>query len=196
MDRTQQATAVNERFVGPDPSQGRRGTILGEQWVNGVQEELVGIIEAAGIEPDAAQNDQVRKALISLIYPINSIYITYGTLTPAQLFDVGTWAEIGEGRVLVGRDTGQTEFNTIGKTGGAKTHQLTVGEMPAHRHNMQGDGYSEGQGPVTEDKFLVATGDHFHRQYTNTTDVQLAGGGLAHNNLQPYLTVRMWRRTA
>jgi microcystin-dependent protein len=42
------------------------------------------------------------------------------------------------GRVPVGIDAGQTEFDTMGETGGAKTHTLSTTEMPAHSHTQQG----------------------------------------------------------
>ena len=41
-----------------------------------------------------------------------------------------------KGRVPLGYDVSQTEFNALGKTGGAKTHTLTIPEMPAHRHTV------------------------------------------------------------
>ena len=69
MDRIQSANAQNGQFVDPDPGQGQRGTIADAAFFNGVQEELVGLIEAAGVAPDAGANDQVKKAIFSLIYP-------------------------------------------------------------------------------------------------------------------------------
>jgi microcystin-dependent protein len=41
-----------------------------------------------------------------------------------------------KGRVAVGRDSSQTEFDVLGETGGAKTHTLTTSEMPSHGHSV------------------------------------------------------------
>ena len=73
---------------------------------------------------------------VDLIYPIGSIYMTTSTVSPAVLFG-GTWERI-KGRCIVGVDENDTDFNTVSKTGGEKTHTLTVDEMPAHNHNIQG----------------------------------------------------------
>ena len=76
MDRIQSANAQNGQFVDPDPGQGQRGTIADAAFFNGVQEELVGLIEAAGVAPDAGANDQVKKAIFSLI-PYNTLLTIY-----------------------------------------------------------------------------------------------------------------------
>lgn len=206
MDRIQHATAVDEKFVDPDPGAGRRGTIALAEWFNGVQEELVGLITAAGLTPAAGVYDQLRKAVLRLVHPVNTVYLTYGNLTPEQLFGIGTWAEIGQGQVLVGRDTGQTEFDTIGKTGGAKTHTLTAAQLPAHRHALFSAAGTH-RPPLTDANFAKTDGtDGSNDNEYSINGVSSpepthglsssVGSGQAHNNLQPYLVVRMWRRTA
>ena len=206
MDRIQHSTAVDEKFVDPDPGAGRRGTIAVAEWANGVQEELVGLISAAGLTPAAGVYDQVRKAILRLVYPVNTIYTTYGTQTPEQLFGIGTWTEVGQGRVLVGRDTGQTEFDTIGKTGGAKSHTLTAAQLPEHRHALFADAGTN-RPPLTASNYSKALGtDGSNDNEYSINGVEspepalglssAVGAGQAHNNLQPYLVVRMWRRTA
>lgn len=118
-------------------------------------------------------------------WPIGSIYISVVNTNPSQWFD-GVWESFGSGRVLVGVDTTQTEFNKVMKTGGEKTHTLNINEMPAHNHPLKhGTGGSgtwgtniNQSGSTSSDNFAIA----------NT------GGGQAHNNLQPYITVYMWRR--
>lgn len=54
--------------------------------------------------------------------------------SPATLLGFGTWAAIAAGRMLVGFDNGDSDFNAAEKTGGAKTHTLTANEMPSHTH--------------------------------------------------------------
>jgi microcystin-dependent protein len=84
------------------------------------------------------------------------------------------------GRVISGLDVGQSEFNALGKTGGAKTHVLTVAEMPAHTHdfvaNRSNNGGNNSGQPVNSDGSQV--------DYLHTT--RSSGSGQPHNNLQPY----------
>lgn len=54
-------------------------------------------------------------------WPIGSIFITVSASDPSYLLGFGTWAAFGAGRVLVGVDSGDTDFDTIEETGGAKT---------------------------------------------------------------------------
>ncbi len=132
------------------------------------------------------------KNILDIMYPVGSIYINAGVSTnPATLMGFGTWVAFGEGEVLVGLDGGDTDFDTLEETGGAKTHTLTEAEMPTHHH----DGYGSGGGgssnlaanyradnPVPSSQAVQATQD--------------TGGGNSHNNLQPYIVVQMWKRTA
>lgn len=90
-----------------------------------------------------------------------------------------------KGRVPVGRDAAQAEFDTLGETGGAKTHTLTVAEMPAHGHNVQGgtNGYTGG----IAGGLFFSNNPPSHAGYTGL--INNTGGGGAHNNLQPYQVV-------
>lgn len=90
------------------------------------------------------------------------------------------------GRVPVGFDSTQTEFNVIGKKGGAKTHTLTVAEMPSHNHSGQGTvQFLVNGGGGSDANISDVTGSRYKR-VSYTTDT---GGDGAHNNLQPYITV-------
>ena len=112
--------------------------------------------------------------------------VTYNNLFTA----IGTAYGVGDnsttfnvpnlkGRVPVGLDSTQTEFDTRGETGGAKTHTLTIAEMPSHNHPGQivfGSGSSN--------TGVVPTGVG-----NSQPDTGLRGDGGAHNNLQPYIVV-------
>lgn len=129
---------------------------------------------------------------LSAAYPVGSIYLSVASTNPGTSLGFGTWVAFGTGRALVGIDTGQTEFNTVEKTGGAKTHTLTTGEIPAHNHYISANfpltyaGY--GQNSAINGNAVQNYGE----KYTNNN----TGGGGAHNNLQPYITCYMWKRTA
>jgi hypothetical protein len=132
--------------------------------------------------------DNVTTAALELSYPIGSIYINATNATnPNTLLGFGTWTAFGAGRVPVGIDAGQTEFNTAEETGGAKTHTLTTSEMPSHSHSYTRKGTVTGGSTQGGDPNSVG-------QFTDNTG--LTGGGQAHNNLQPYIVVYMWKRTA
>ena len=89
------------------------------------------------------------------------------------------------GRVSVGLDSSQTEFSTIGKKGGEKTHQLKEEELPSHAHTVKGTvgsgGYVEG----------VSFGNSANPGYTSWVSMSAVGGNQPHNNLQPY-EVDVW----
>ena len=135
-----------------------------------------------------------NKTILDLTYPIGSIYLSIKNTNPSSLFG-GIWEAWGSGRVPVGVDTAQTEFETVEKIGGEKTHTLTVDEMPSHNHNVK---YNTESGIATAsvlgtDRTASNTegssggGDW----YVWTTG---AGGDEAHNNLQPYITCYMFKR--
>ena len=178
---------------------------------------------AERIAADAAEvtaRDAAIAAAKEAIWPVGSIYISTTATNPNTLLGFGTWSAFGAGRVLVSQDAAQTEFNTLEETGGAKTHTLTAGEMPAHTHTQ--DAHTHTQDPHTHTINIKGPGATFTAITTTTTSTALentstttatnqnttatnqnatatnqnTGGGGAHNNLQPYIVVKMWQRTA
>lgn len=128
--------------------------------------------------------------ILNLIYPVGSIYMSATLSTAAAVGTAlgGTWVAWGAGRVPVGVDTTQTEFDTVEETGGEKTHTLILDEIPSHRHTIpQGS-----QGKAQND----TSGSSGYAWNANGTYTSYNGGGLAHNNLQPYITCYMYKRTA
>ena len=108
----------------------------------------------------------------------------------AAYFGFGTWQAYGNGQVLVGLDAGQTEFATVGKTGGEKTHKMTTSEMPRHKHGVMWSsegGTGSGSGVLVRD---ALSGGPWPYSYQTGAD----GGDQPHNNLQPYITVYRWQR--
>ena len=128
--------------------------------------------------------------ILDMVYPVGAIYMSVNSTSPATLFG-GTWVAWGTGRVPVGVDTSQTEFDTVEETGGEKTHTLTVNEIPSHNHKL---GLSAG-GNETGYGLNYEYSNNW-RYYQGTDIIESTGGGQAHNNLQPYITCYMWKRTA
>ena len=134
--------------------------------------------------------------IIDLIYPVGSIIIKDDNTDYSNWLGF-TWSKVFAGRVLVGQDTSQTEFDTIGETGGEKTHTLTTQEMPSHSHTM----YDRGRllyWDATLNNVGIKQGTGVDRPIESTWNDSTAnaGGGQAHNNLQPYQVVAYWKRTA
>ncbi|QYC55010.1 minor tail protein [Arthrobacter phage CastorTray] len=108
-----------------------------------------------------------------------AIGITYGAGNGTTTFNVPDF----RGRVAVGYDATQTEFDNLGEKGGAKTHTLTIAEMPTHNHTIKGyQGVDNKDFSGTNGAFAAA--DAATVVYDQQT--AYAGGGAAHNNLQPY----------
>ena len=156
---------------------------------------------AITIAPNGITSTEIAQSFLDTIYPIGSIYTnaTNGT-NPGTLLGFGTWVSFGSGRVMVGLDSTDTDFDTAEETGGAKTHTLTTSEMPAHTHDS--NIRVEDADNVLVDtslKITVANGqilDEENNSGTASTTTSSTGGGAAHNNLQPYIVVYMWKRTA
>lgn len=141
-------------------------------------------------------------AATQALYPVGSIYINATSSTnPGTLLGFGTWTAFGAGQVPVGYSSGDADFGTIGQTGGAKTVTLTSAQIPSHNHRLQmaggGAGVPEWAIPDTGSglrNWSTASGVNtsYKAGYTDNN----TGGDGAHNNLQPYITVYMWKRTA
>lgn len=133
----------------------------------------------------------IKKIVLDTYYPVGKIYITMGNENPNETIG-GTWEKTASGKVLVGVDTNDIDFNTIGKTGGEKTHTLTLEEMPEHNHSF--DTVYSTQVPLSEPYY--ASGFSNNNIGVGTGHTNTTGGSQPHNNLQPYMTVYMWKRTA
>jgi microcystin-dependent protein len=92
------------------------------------------------------------------------------------------------GRIPVGKST-DTEFDVLGETGGAKTHTLDATQMPVHAHsfNSGADTYGFARMSAQANQYLAGSGST--RIKEDYTTIANAGGGLAHNNIQPYITL-------
>jgi len=130
-------------------------------------------------------------ALTDVVYPIGSIFTTVKNYadSAAVVNDIGgtTWDPFGAGKVLVGLDASDTDFDTVEETGGAKTITLDVTQIPAHNHTYVRKGTVTGGTTAGGDPNNVG-------QFTDNTGT--TGGGAAHPNVQPYIVVYMWKRTA
>lgn len=128
----------------------------------------------------------------ALLFPVGAIYTATVSTNPGTLLGFGTWAAFGEGRVLVGKASAGT-FSTAGATGGSETHTLTSSEVPDLTvKDSFGRTFVYGTG---------ASGSHvsfsgFTTGNSGTGAFYADGGGGSHNNLQPYIVVYMWQRTA
>ena len=143
------------------------------------------------IDPQGVNN------VIDMIYTIGSIYLSVNNVNPSSVFG-GTWVRFGNGKTLVGVDTNDSDFNSVEKTGGEKTHTTTLNEMPTHKHTVimswapnQSHNHSGG----TYAKSFAEGANPSDGTYQSTDErIDNAGGGQPHNNLQPYITVYMWKR--
>ena len=127
-------------------------------------------------------------------FPVGSVFISVVSTDPATLLGYGTWVAFATGKMLVGIDAADTDFDTVEETGGAKTHTLTESEMPAHTHNYAGGEYSGAYdygSNMSVNNLGTATDGR-----TQNFDTETVGGGSAHNNMPPYIVTYMWKRTA
>lgn len=111
----------------------------------------------------------------------NLLGVTYGAGDGSTTFNLPDF----RGRMPVGRDSGQTEFDALNEAGGAKAHTLTIAEMPSHTHSYRGD--------ITAYPGGITSSIHFgsnspsHPSYASGINAE--GGGAAHNNLPPYRVI-------
>ena len=200
------AVSVDLSTLAPKASPGLTGTPTAPTAAvdtNNTQIATCGFVRNA-IAKYAPMLDTMKK-----IYPVGSIYISTVSTNPATLFGFGTWEAMPAGHVLLaqGKSSWGTTYNA-GSTGGEATHQLTVGELPQHTHtastNTTGSHAhtyrtfygTTGYGPdgSSDREKTINTGSSGN--HTHTVTINNTGSNQAHNNLQPYIAVYIWKRTA
>ena len=154
-----------------------------QNWVNG---ETIATAERMKHIEDGIED------LYNAIFPVGQIVIKGDNEDYSNWLGF-TWERTAVGKVLVGIDSTDTDFNTIGKTSGEKTHTLTIDEMPKHRHTqISANSGSSGLTGTTYTGLGWSTGNN---ESLNTA-MQNTGGSQPHNNLQPYQVVAYWKRIA
>lgn len=128
-----------------------------------------------------ADGSAVSRSTYSALFTV--ISTTYGSGDGSTTFNLPDL----KGRVAVGKST-DTEFDTLGEKGGAKTHTLQLTEVPAHTHAVM-TVLIHCDGTQVTDEYINASLAYgtARRRYSNYEESR--GGGLAHNNLQPYITL-------
>ena len=204
---------------------------------------LQGISGFPGID---AEEPEIPVPLYSTVnqWPIGSVFLSVVSTNPAILIGFGVWAAFGAGKVLVGLDSTDVDFDTVEETGGVKTVTLTVAQMPVHTHVQDAHTHVQDSHNHTQNAHTHVQDSHTHVQQVKSTDTagivgsqgsgtandtsvgitdatiavnqtatatnnavtatnqstvavnQNTGGGTAHTNLQPYIVVYMWKRTA
>jgi hypothetical protein len=164
----------------------------------------------AGSSTTQIANTAFVTAALSAVYPIGSIYINASSLSnPSALLGFGTWAEFGAGRVMVGLNSSDASFDSLEETGGSKdsivvshTHTATSTVTdPGHSHLFcSGLGSTGGSLPANSVANFTASLDI--NTTTSATGITVAttnastGSSATNANLQPYIVVKMWKRTA
>jgi hypothetical protein len=148
-----------------------------------------------------------RTALLDAVYPVGSIYTNaVNSTNPGTLLGFGTWTAFGAGRVMVGFNSGDPLFDSAEEVGGSKdavlvshTHTATSTVTdPGHSHTQ----YSTGPKNNSFDSGTFVGNDQTGQTSVNTTGITVAttispsGTSGTNANLQPYITVYMWKRTA
>jgi hypothetical protein len=150
------------------------------------------------------------QAALSTIYPVGFILSTVTNYADSAAvvaaFGGTTWVRFGAGKVPVGYDSGDSDFNTVENTGGSKdaivvSHSHTASTTSTdsgHSHSV--NTYSRLEGGTGGNSFWVdvagTTTGSASANITSSTTVNSAGSSGTNANLQPYVVVYMWKRTA
>jgi hypothetical protein len=139
----------------------------------------------------------VADAVKSALFPVGAIYIAVVSTNPNTLLGFGTWTAFGAGRVMVGLDGSDALFDTLEETGGSKDATL-----PSHTHSITDPGHfhrtsSNNVSYTSTGDVMTGIGTSLSTS-TNTTGITVnsAGSSATNANVQPYITVSMWKRTA
>ncbi len=151
-------------------------------------------------------------ASLAAVYPVGSIYINAGVSTnPATLLGFGTWTAFGAGRVMVGLNASDALFDTLEETGGSKdaivvTHAHTTSTTvtdPQHQHAASSGNFltetgsgSYAYGGAGANISVVTNTANASTGISVSTTINTSGDPGTNANLQPYITVAMWKRTA
>jgi len=191
--------------TGVTVANGRRVSVYVDG-TNVVAQDIAGasnaVTQAFGTSNTTVATTAFVQAALAALYPVGSIYTNATNSTnPGTLLGFGTWTAFGAGRVMVGLDAGNAAFDTAEETGGSAdaivvshTHTLTD---PGHTHDQQGQTKlaQVGSGADSANNNANAIGGTTNSATTGIT-ISSTGVSGTNANLQPYIVVYMWKRTA
>lgn len=125
-------------------------------------------------------------------HPVGSIYLSTSSTFNPQTAWGGTWKKTADGRCLIGAN----DTYPLGSTGGEATHTLNHDEMPKHSHGIYGVDSRSGSITVPQARFTYKDKGQTTSYTSGIMGTEMTGSGYAHNNMQPYLAVYIWERTA
>lgn len=148
-------------------------------------------------------NSLTQADLLDMIYPVGSIYMSVSATSPNTLFG-GTWEQMPAGRVLLAQGSADWGTYNARDTGGEATHTLTETELPVitPKGNISFDlKVSQSVAVWGGSRTYSGSSDHYTDATPSVTGTITFngtpfGGNGAHNNMQPYIAVYMWKRTA
>ena len=157
-----------------------------------------------GVSTTQLATTEFVQAALQAVYPVGSIYTSTIATNPGTTFGFGTWAAFGAGRVLIGQDAGDAAFDALEETGGSKdaivvshTHSLTD---PGHSHSTtitrMDDDNGSGVNGITDGDNSNGSIAYSSTSVTTGISISSTGSSATNANLQPYVVVKMWKRTA
>ena len=160
--------------------------------INAVKDETKAEINAIKNETKAEINavkDEIKRTTTH----VGQIILSTTLNTADKVMNIygGNWEAFGAGKVLIGAGSNGGRSFTAGSTGGEYTHTLTINEMPSHTHTVTDWYFKRNEG----DQLGNTHGDELLGNTHTTSTTSASGSGLAHNNMQPYLAVNIWKRT-
>lgn len=154
----------------------------------------------------------MREEFLNLAYPVGSIYMSVNATNPETLFG-GSWERIS-GQFLLGATDGGATGSSVnsrsdvapGASGGEAEHTLTEGQLPSISGSFDvrrwgttpGNAISGASGKFVS-TIVSASGNSIGTAGAATGNQRLTyafGSGQAHNNMPPFLSVYIWKRTA
>ena len=211
--------AAKDALLTGDPNKIVKGTEINDEFdsiqtaVNSKANNNNTALTGTPTAPTAAFDTQTTQiattafvqAALAALHPVGSVYINANTATnPATLLGFGTWSAFGAGKVMVGIDAGDTAFDTAGETGGSKdavvvshTHSITD---PGHAHSTtitrMDDDNGSGVNGITDGDNSNGSVAYSSTSVTTGISINSTGSSGTNANLQPYVVVYMWKRTA
>lgn len=148
---------------------------------------------------------QAIEGLVDFCFPVGSVIDNQlEDFDPNETYPGSTWERYAQGKIPIGVDENDSDFDTAGKTGGTKSESLTAAQLASHGHTFSGTtgsaavlaGNENGDVKFSQTSTAgwgIKNAVHSH-SFSGTT--ANAGNGQPHNNMPPYIAVYMWVRVA